>query len=302
MRKRTLKAIGFVLVLCMVMVAMTGCGGTKKSITIASKQFTENILLSEMYAQLVESNTDIKVERKQNLGGTAVCFPAMEKGEIDIYPEYSGTAYADILKISNDGSVSSEQIFEIAKNKLLEDHKITMFDPIGINNTYALGLLKTVADELGVTSMTELAAHAPNLKFGANHVFYTRDVDGYDPMIARYGYNFAASEKMDSSLLYEAIDQKQLDVIVIYATDSLLVKYDMTILKDDLSLFPAYHGAPICRNATLETYPELKEVLNKLAGMIDDSTMQQLDYQVDVEHKTVEVVAKEFLKEKGLIK
>ena len=299
--KRILRAIGLVLILCMLF-AMVGCSGNQKKVIIASKQFTENILLSEMYSQLVEANTDLKVERKQNLGGTSVCFPAMEKAEIDIYVEYSGTAYAEILKLSNDGTVTSDGVYDAVQSKLASDYHITMFEPIGINNTYALGMLHSVSEELDISSMSDLTSLSPNLRFGANHVFYTRELDGYDAMMARYGYNFSASEKMDSSLLYEAIAQKQLDVIIIYATDSLLVKYDMTILKDDLSLFPAYHGAPICRNATLETYPELNDVLNKLAGFIDDSTMQQLDYQVDVEHKTVEAVAKQFLTEQGLVK
>ena len=290
------------LMVCILLGVLSGCaGGGNKTITIASKQFTENILLSEMYAQLVEKHTDLKVERKQNLGGTSVCFPAMEKGEIDVYVEYSGTAFNEILKLENDGTKTSDDIYADAQSNLDSAHKITMFDPIGINNTFALGMLRSTAEERSIVTMSDLAAHSAEVKFGANHIFYTREADGYDAMSAKYGYNFSAAEKMDTSLLYEAIDNKQLDVIVIYATDSLLVKYDMIILQDDLALFPAYHGSPICRNTTLETHPALKDVLNKLAGKIDDATMQQLDYQVDVEHKTPEEVAKQFLTDNGLL-
>lgn len=294
---------GISLALGVVMAAgiFTGCGKSSNGITIASKQFTENILLSEMYAQLIEAGTDLKVTRKQNLGGTSVCFPAMEKGEIDIYVEYSGTAYNEILKLPNSTGMSSDEIYETAKTGLSEKHNITMFSPIGINNTFALGMSKSAAAERGIATMSDLAAASGELRFGANHIFYTREADGYDAMTERYGYNFSAAEKMDTSLLYEAIDQKQLDIIVIYATDSLLVKYDMIVLKDDKELFPAYHGAPICRNETLEAHPELNDVLNKLAGLIDDETMQQLNYQVDVEHKTPEEVAKQFLTDQGLL-
>ena len=106
---------------------------------------------------------------------------------------------------------------------------------------------------------------------------------------------------MDSSLLYEAADAGELDVIIVYATDALLQKYDMTCLTDDQALFPPYHGAPVCRNEVLEAHPELRDVLNTLAGAVDDVTIQELNYQVDVEQRAVEDVAKEFLTEHGYL-
>lgn len=279
-----------------------GCAKGGKKVVIASKQFTENILLSEMYAQLIENRTDLEVERKQNLGGTSVTFPAMEKGEVDIYVEYSGTAYNEILKLEADEALTSDEIYQKSKQGLNESHNITMFTPIGINNTFALAMLKTKAAELGIASMSDLSAPSADLRFGANHVFYTREKDGYDAMVALYNLSFQDALKMDTSLLYEAIAQDQLDVIVVYATDSLLKKYEMTILQDDQALFPAYHGAPICRNDTLEKYPELNEVLDLLAGKFDDSMMQALNYEIDVENKMPEEVARAFLTEQGLLK
>jgi glycine betaine/choline ABC-type transport system substrate-binding protein len=255
-----------------------------------------------MYAQLTENRTDISVERKLNLGGTLVTFPALEKGDVDMYFEYSGTAYSEILKLSAEGGrMSSGEVYEQSKQRLDEDYGITMFQPIGINNTYALAMPEAKASELGVKTMGDLSGHAPDLRFGANHLFYTRVNDGYDTMVALYGYEFRESLKMDTSLLYEAIPQDQLDVIVVYATDSLLKKYDMAILQDDQELFPAYHGAPVCRNDTLEKYPELNGVFDLLAGKIDDTLMQDLNYQIDVENKTPEEVAKAYLTEQGLL-
>lgn len=298
--KKRMKLLCLVLACILALTALSGCGKKGGTVVVASKQFTENYILSEMYAQLIEAHTDLKVERKQYLGGTSVCFPAMEEGQIDIYVEYSGTAYGEILKLGGSGGIPSDTVYDTVKSGL-GDMGITMFEPIGINNTYAIGLLKSKAEELGVTSMSDIIALSADMKFGANHLFYTRESDGYDSMIDTYGYSFAAAERMDSSLLYEAIAAGQLDVIVIYATDSLLVKYDMTILEDDQELFPAYHGAPICRNEVLEAHPELGDVLNKLAGLIDDETMQQLDYEVDVEQKEIADVAKAFLTDKGLL-
>ncbi len=278
------------------------CGSQGGKVTIASKQFTENILLSEIYAQLIEYETELEVERKQNLGGTSVCFPAMEKGEVDIYVEYSGTAYNEILKLSDSTGMSADEIYDISVKKLNDDHDITMFQPIGINNTFAVGMLRSKSEELGVTSISDLSKQSDELRFGANHVFYTRDADGYDPMVKLYDLHFSESLKMDTSLLYDAINQNKLDVMIVYATDSLLKKYDMVILQDDKELFPPYHGSPICRNDTLEKYPELNDVLDLLKGRIDDVKMQELDYEIDVKNKTPEEVAEKFLADEGLVK
>lgn len=299
--KRCKKIISVLLIGALLLTALGGCGGSDKKVTIASKLFTENILLSEIYAQLIEGRTDVEVERKQNLGGTSVTFPAMQNGEIDIYVEYSGTAYGEIfLQDASGGSISSDDIYSYVVEHFNSEYNITMYKPIGINNTFALGMLRSLADERGIRTMSDLADH-PDLRFGANHLFYTREADGYDSMVALYGMNFTEALKMDTSLLYDAIEQGQLDVMVVYATDSLLKKYDMVILEDDKALFPAYHGAPICRNEVLEEYPELNEVLDLLAGRITDERMQELDYEIDVNNKTPEEVAKTFIEEEGLL-
>ena len=148
--------------------------------------------------------------------------------------------------------------------------------------------------------MSDLAPYSSDMRFGSAHSFMERLSDGYATMIELYGYDFASVQRMDSSLLYEAIGQGQLDTIVVFSTDSLLVKYDMAILEDDLQMFPAYHGAPICRTEVLEAHPELNSVLNMLSGRISDEMMQQLDYQVDVENKSIESVAAQFLSDNGL--
>ena len=295
------KRICLLLAVLMVVGLCAGCGGGGDTIVIASKQFTENILLSEMYAQLVENRTDIQVERKQNLGGTSVIFPAMQNGEVDMYVEYSGTAYNEILKLASTSEITSEEIYDTSKQMLNDEYQITMFQPIGINNTFALAMLRTEAEALNITTMSDLSAHSSELRFGANHLFYTRETDGYDAMVELYGYNFADALKMDTSLLYEAIAQDELDVIDVYATDSLLRKYDMVILEDDKELFPPYHGTPICRNEVLEEYPELNEVFDLLENKFTDASMQELCYQVDIENKTVEEVATSFLTEQGLL-
>ena len=294
--------------LCVMLVALlaltlfAGCGPkAEEGVTIGSKQYTENILLGEMYAQLIEAKTDIPVTRKLNLGGTSVCMPAMQNGEIDIYFEYTGTAYNEILKLELTEDVSDEDIQNACFEQLDADYGIKMFDSIGINNTYALAIKTARMDEFNISSISELALLSSNLRFGAGHTFYTRIFDGYDGIVKAYGLHFSEALKMDTSLLYEAVDKDELDVIVVFATDSLLKKYDMTVLKDDKRVFPPYQGAPMCLNSALEKYPELGDVLNTLSGKIDDALMQDLNYQVDVENRSVEEVATEFLTSNGYI-
>lgn len=300
MKKRIISTILIAALALSMTLFFTACG-TEDSVTIGSKQYTESILLGEMYAQLIEENSDVKVVRKLNLGGTAVCMSALNEGEIDICPMYTGTLYNEVLNHELDGTITTEEIREICRQEMDEEYGITMFDPQGQNNTYALAIKTSRLEELGAYSISDLAASSPSLSFGADHIFYTRTHDGYDGLVATYGLNFKEALKMDSSLLYEAVDNGDLDVVVVFSTDSLLRKYDLTCLTDDKTLFPPYEGVVVCRNEPLENHPELNEILNSLAGLLDDVTVQELNYQVDVEGRNVEDVAKEFLKDNGLI-
>ena len=297
----TKELVSALLAALLLLTPLVGCGGGENTVTVASKQFTESILLGEIYAQLIEAKTDLTVERKLNLGGTSVCMPAMQSGEIDIYFEYTGTAYNEILNQELLPGMTAEEILDAARTGLAEQEDITMFDPLGLNNTFALAMKTDRMEELGVESISDLAPISSTLTFGANHVFYTRVRDGYDGLVSTYGLEFREALRMDSSLLYEAADAGELDVIIVYATVALLRRYDMTCLVDDQALFPPYEGAPVCRNEVPEAHPELSEVLNTLAGAVDDTAIQELNYQVDVEQRAVEDVAREFLTENGYI-
>lgn len=296
---KKMRYIALVLVLVMMVSLFTGCS-SKKGVVVASKQFTESIVLGEIIAQLIEAKTDIPVTRKMNLGDTAVLIPAMQNEEVDIYFEYSGTMYGTILSQELLPGMTSEEVMTASRQQMDEKFGITVFDAVGNNNTYALAMKTDKMQELGVTKISDLSALAPELLFGGNHVFYTRVQDGYEGVTKTYDLNFKDSLMMDKTLLYEAIDKGELDVIVVFGTDSLLKKYEMTVLEDDKMVFPPYQGAPICLNSTLEEYPELNEVLNLLVGLISDEVAQDLNYQVDVEQRAVEDVAREFLQKNGL--
>ena len=296
---KNMKWMALILAIVMICTTMVGCGG-QEGVVVASKQFTESIVLGEILAQLIEAKTDIPVTRKLNLGDTSVIIPAMDNGDVDIYFEYSGTVYGTILGKELTPGMTAQEVMEASRKELAETHDIKIFDAVGNNNTYALAMKTSKMNDLGITKISDLTALAPELKFGGNHVFYTRVQDGYEGVTQTYNLNFKDSLRMDKSLLYEAIASDELDVIVVFGTDALLKKFEMTVLEDDKGVFPPYQGAPMCLNSTLEKYPELNEVLNLLVGMITDEVAQDLNYQVDVEQRPVEDVAHDFLVKNGL--
>lgn len=297
-RKKGIKLIAATVILLITALALTGCGGDNE-IKIGSKDFGESIVLGEMFAQLTEANTDLKVTRKLNMGGTFVCFEAIKKGDIDIYPEYTGTGLTAQLK--KDVVGDPEEAYRIVSEEFDKQFGITWLEPLGLNNTYTLAVSNEVYEKYGMETYSDLAKVSGELVFGADHEFFNRQ-DGFEGLVDVYGFQFKGEpKKMDISLKYQAIGNGDMDVTDIFATDGPIRQYNLKVLTDDKGFFPPYYAAPIVRNETLEKHPELKELLNQLGGKIDDDTMTELNYLVDVEGQSVESVAQNFLSEQGLI-
>lgn len=298
--KKLISIIAVVLLASTSLFGFSGCGGGDR-ITIGSKDFNENIVLGEVYAQLIEANSDIKVTRKLNLGGTFVAFEALKSGSLDIYPEYTGTALMGHLNMNLPENPDPDDIYNTVQSEFNSQFNIKWLKPHGFNNTYAIAVTRAVADEYNLKKCSDLIGVAQNLTFGAEHEFFNRD-DGFEGFTELYGVAFKGEPvKMNVQLKYQAIGQGNMDVTDAFATDAEIIEYDLVVLDDDLGFFPPYYAAPIVRNATLEKYPQLEDILNKLAGIIDDETMTSLNYQVSVEEKSIEQVAKTFLQEHGLI-
>jgi osmoprotectant transport system substrate-binding protein len=271
----------------------------QKTVTIGSKDFGENIVLGEMFAQLIEANTDIKVVRKLNMGGTFVCFEAIRNGDIDLYPEYTGTGLTAQLKM--DVISDPDEAYRVVSEEFQNQFAVTWLEPFGFNNTYTLAVTDEVYQKYGVETYSDLAEISENLIFGAEHEFFDRQ-DGYDGLVELYGLTFKEEpKKMNVSLKYQAIGSGYMDVTDAFATDGPIQQYNLKVLEDDKGFFPPYYAAPIIRTETLEAYPELEGVLGSLAGLIDDAAMTELNYKIDVEGQDVEVVAKDFLKANELI-
>lgn len=273
-------------------------GGNKDKIVIASKNFTEQLIVGNMLADLIENDTDLKVERKLNLGGSNVVFNAIIAGEVDGYVEYTGTALVNILKkdIINDPN----KVYDIVSKEFEDKYNIKWFDPIGFNNTYVLAVTKDMAEKYNLESFSDLAKVSKDLIIGPTIEFANRN-DGYLGLIKEYNMSFKDIKPVDGGLRYTAIDSKKSDVIDSFATDGLIKAFDLKVLKDDKNFFPPYFAVPTMREETLKKHPELEEVMNKLSGKINDDTMRELNYKVDKLGQSPEKVAKDFLIEQGLI-
>lgn len=292
------KWMGLVLLVMLVLLA-AGCQNQEKKVVIASKPMAESYIIAEMMGQLIEANSDIKVEYKMGIGGgTSNIQPAMEAGEIDIYPEYTGTGWLFVLK--NELVTDPEALYEGVKTQYQEKYDFAWLDRYGFNDTYALAMDKSKADSMGINTFSDLAAQSNNLILGAEYDFYERE-DGYPGLVTAYGFNFKETKELDIGLKYKAIGEGQVDVINNFSTDGLLAEYDLKVLKDDKGFFPAYEAATVIRQETLDKYPELEGILNKLAGQISDEEMQQMNYYVEKENRDAGDVAAEFLKAKGLL-
>jgi osmoprotectant transport system permease protein len=262
-------------------------------LVVGSKNFTENRLLSEIMAQLIESRTDLQVERRVNLGGTMVVGSALREGEIDLYPEYTGTAWAIHLGITAKVEDPLRAYYHVAR-EYRQRYGITWLAPFGFSNSFALAVSEDFAERFGLTRISDLLAHADSIRAGVSHEFLNRE-DGYPGLARAYGFEIKQLRGMEHGLAYTAIDSGRIDLIDTWTTDAKLRKYRIRILEDDKHFFPPYDCVPIIRTEVLERHPSLEGVLNDLGFGITNELMQKLNYQVEVEERPFDEVAREFL-------
>ncbi|MGE4549480.1 MAG: glycine betaine ABC transporter substrate-binding protein [Intestinibacillus sp.] len=297
--RKTLLRFSALALLAALTLPLTACSAGSNTITVGSKDFGENIVLGEMLAQLVEHDTDLKVNRKLNMGGTFVCFEAIKNGQIDVYPEYTGTALTAHLKM--DVITDADESYRVVSEEFASQFDIAWLQPFGFNNTYTLAVTNEAYEKYGLKTYSDLAKVSDQLVFGAEHEFFDRE-DGYDGLVKVYGLTFKGEpKKMNVSLKYQAIGNGDIDVTDAFSTDGPIKQYNLKVLEDDKHFFPPYYAAPIVRQEALDAHPELGDVLDKLAGQIDDAAMTGLNYRIDVQGEDVSVVAKDFLTEKGLL-
>ncbi len=266
---------------------------TQTVIRIGSKNFTEQLILGELMAQLIESDQDFLVERHFNLGGTMICHEAMKNGAIDIYAEYTGTGLTAILKQTT--AIKGSQVLQLVSEQYLDRYNIKWLKPFGFNNTYAVTIRSEDKDKFQLSKISELAKISNKLKAGFTSEFMERE-DGYQGIQQLYNLYFESVVDLEPSIMYRAIANKEVDVICAFATDGRIESYELYVLADDKHFFPPYQAAPIVRNDLLKKFPKLEKLLNTWAGKLNDETMQQLNYQVDELKRSPHNVAEIFLK------
>ena len=308
MRKQN-RLILFVVLGVLLSLAIVGCGNSnsdnneeatpKDPVVISSKPHAEQFILGEMLAILLEEHTDIPVTRNLGIaGGTSNLHPAMVNGEIDIYPEYTGTGWMFVLQ--QDLIADAEEMYAAVKNEYQQEYNITWLEPYGFNNTFTLAVSRDIAEEHDLRTFSDLGEASENFNFGAEFDFYERD-DGFPALSETYNLNFKDTKEMDIGLKYQAIGAGEVDVINAFSTDGQINLFDLMILEDDKNFFPSYHCATIIRTETLEKYPEIADVLGVLTGQISDGEMTEMNYKVDEENQDAADVAREFLVSKGLL-
>ncbi|MBO7162996.1 MAG: glycine/betaine ABC transporter substrate-binding protein [Spirochaetaceae bacterium] len=290
-------------VACMLITGTAFAGGKKDTaqggtVHMATKSMTEQFILASMMKNLIEQDTDLTVKLTEGVGGgTMNIQPAMVKGEFDFYPEYTGTGWNNVLKM--DG-LYSEALFDqlVAGYKELGMSWVGM---LGFNNTYGIAVRTEIAQQYNLKTLSDLAAVAPQLVFGANYDFFER-LDGFDALCQAYGLQFKDTVDMEMGLKYDAIRQKEIDVVNAFTTDGQLSASSVTVLADDKGFYPSYMCGFVVRDEVLAAHPELLDVFKKVENILTDEKMATMNYQVEVEGQDPEAVATNFLKEAGLVK
>lgn len=280
---------------------MSGCSasgsGKSSTINIATKGFAESDLLANAFKLLIENDTKLKanVETLDN----SLLWNALQEDKVDVYAEYTGTALINILKAEPE--FDPQKAYDKVKSELKEKNQLTVLDPIGFNNTYAFGLHKDQAEKYGIKTTSQLAEKSGELIFGASEEFINRP-DAWPPILETYNPKFKEIKTIQNpGLAYQAIEQKLIDSMILYTTDSQITVKPIVVLEDDKHVFLPYYAVPIVRDEVLKEHPELEEVLNKLAGKITDAEMQKLNGEVELKQRPALDVAKEWLTANGLL-
>ena len=288
------RTIAFLLIAVMLL-TLCACGSkpqeTKATIRVGSKDFTESLIVSEIYALALE-DAGYNVERKQNIAGSLV-HAAITSGEIDFYPEYTGTGLLSILQLPMDSD--PDRVYETVRAAYAEQFNITWLDSTAVNDTQGVAVRTQVAEQYGIYTISDLQREASHIRFCSQGEFEYRE-DGIPGLTGLYGpFDFASVKVYDSGIKYQILEQDEADACPGYSTDAHLVNTDLfTYLDDDLGFWPPYYLAPIVRSEVLEANPEIAQILNTVSAKLDTETMVSLNAKVDIDHLEYEEVARAF--------
>jgi osmoprotectant transport system permease protein len=266
-------------------------------VTIATKDFTEGQILTEIMKQTLEAHTDLRVEVMSNLG-TSLILNALKSGEIDLYPEYTGNLLTSKEALDMPVPEDKSTITPLVRSEMARRHGLVLLETFGLNNTYAPSVTQATAQRHRLQKISDLQ-RVPHLRVVIDLSFLTRP-DGWKGLVEKYELRFEhPPTQIHPNLLYKALEQKEADVVIGFATDWQIESLKLVVLEDDRGYFPSYHGAPLVREGLLRQYPEVRTALNRLGGTIDDATMRRLNFQVAVQRRSEAEAAREFLQRLG---
>jgi len=269
----------------------------QQPVRVGSKNFTEQFVLGELYAQALEAN-GIKTEKKLNLGGTLIAHKALEEKQIDLYPEYTGTMLLAVLK--QESMTDAKAVYDKVKGEYATKDLVVL-NQAPFNNTYVLVVRGDTAQKYKLETNSDLAKASKELKLGAGPEFRDRK-DGLPGLRDKYGMEFKEDLQMAIGLRYQALKNDQIQVVNGYSTDGMISALKLKRLKDDKNLWPPYYLVPVVRKDALDANPKMADVLNRVSALLDESTMAELNYKVDGDKMEPKDVAHDFLKAKGIVK
>jgi len=271
-------------------------GAPETTIRIGTLNTTESQIMGQVVKQLIEHETDLEVVLVNNLGSSIVQHQAMLDEQVDITAtRYTGTDLSGALGMEpvND----PEEAMKIVQKEFKKRWDQTWFDSYGFDNTYAFTVTKELAEKYGLEKVSDLRDVADELRFGVDNSWIHREGDGYQGFVETYGFEFPKIYPMQIGLVYEALANDEMDVVLAYSSDGRIAAFNLKILEDDKKFFPPYDTSLVARNEVLREHPELEEILNKLVGTIDTAKMQEMNYEADGEKREPAVVAQKFLEE-----
>lgn len=296
-QRRTLSA-GIIALLVAMTTLISGCGASNQVI-IGTQTFTETKILAEMYKGLIEDRTDINVKVIPDLAASPLILTSLRKGELDIGTLYSGEIFNGYFPIEE--TKDRADVLKQAQEGFKKTFDLEWMDSLGFENTYAFTVRRELAEERGYKKISDVEKDADNLRLGVDTTWLERPSDGYPAFQQAYGFKFKQEFPMEQSLVYQAVSNQQVDIVLAYSTDPRLKEYDLITLEDDKKFFPPFDASPVIRAEALQAYPETREVIQELIGKIDAKTMIELSYQVDIEKKSEREVAIQYLKDQGYL-
>jgi osmoprotectant transport system substrate-binding protein len=278
---------------------LAACSGGRPPVVVGSKNFTEQLVLGEIAAENIENRLHVRVERRLNLGGTLLAHQALTSGQIDLYPEYSGTAFSAVLRLPS--GYEPGRVAERVRQEYERRFHLLWLGSLGFENGFALAVRGADARAHRLATLSDAARYAPGWRLGVGYEFLGRP-DGYPALMTTYHLPVkAAPRSMDLGLVYRALASGDIDMAAGSQTDGQLAGADFTVLRDDRHAFPPYEAAYVVRPAALQANPGLRAALAELAGKFSEKTMRELNRKVDLEHQPLGAVARGFLEQAGLV-